>query len=168
MGFVNSTTSPIINAVFQPFNFGTVASPSYDSDILVGLDFQQNNVVSSLIFLNFTTTPYSFNTLVPAQSVTMLAADSIPCIEAKIPKGTYTFQATATPTVGASTPGTFMFETYATGVWTVQFNLALPKAEGATRTLTFSHDTKVRWLLINNTGQTANAAITAKYYNSGG
>jgi hypothetical protein len=60
-----------------------------------------------------------------------------------------------------------MFETCTAGVWTVQFNLALPKPEGATRTLTFAHDTKVRWLLINNPGQTANAAITAKYFNSG-
>jgi hypothetical protein len=102
----------------------------------------------------------------PANTVTMFANNLIPCIEAKIPKGTYTFQATATPLPGNGS-GALQFQTYASGAWTVQFSLALPKAEGATRTITFATDARVRWMLVPTNGNTAYAAITAKYYNSG-
>jgi hypothetical protein len=165
MGFVDTPTSPIMNAVFQTYNQGSSSSPEYFPDLLMGTEYINNVQSASAIWINFS--PTEFSGTFPAQAVTMVGFDYTPCIEAKIPKGTYTFQATATPTGGGSTPGTFMFETCTTGIWTVQFNLALPKPEGATRTLTFAHDTKVRWLLVPVSGQEAVAVITAKYYNSG-
>jgi hypothetical protein len=159
MGFVEAATNPIMSATFQTDNAGTQGSPSYYPQSFSGFEYVEGVQSQSEIYLIFTSAQ---------RGLYMYATDYIPCIEAKIPKGTYTFQATATPTTDTgATDGTFMFETCTAGVWTVQFNLALPKPEGATRTLTFAHDTKVRWLLINNPGQTANAAITAKYFNSG-
>jgi hypothetical protein len=170
MGFVQSPTSNLISAIFSNYNEGSDSSPDYSTSMYEGLEYDTNSSYNSQIFLNFCNnrTPIASPTFnAPVNTFTMYAADVLPCVEAKLPKGTYTFHATATPTVGTSTPGTFEFETETTGVWTVQFNLALPKPEGATRTLTFAHDTRVRWMLINNQGTTACAAITAKYYNSG-
>ncbi len=166
IGFVNTPTSPMMNAVFQPFNQGSPSNPDYDADLLIGTEYNSNTSSYSAIYINFSS---SVNEGAPAQAVTMVSNDYIPCIETKIPKGTYTFQSTATPFGdGSSTAGTFMFETCTAGIWTVQFNLALPKPEGATRTLTFAHDTRVRWMIIRPAnGQGSGATITAKYYNSG-
>ncbi len=169
MGFVQAPTSNLISATFTNYNSGSASSPNYVTDVYLGYKYDQEEVLNSGICLNFTPYPgvLSAGFQSSPNSVTMYAADVIPCIETKLPKGTYTFQATATPNVNTSTPGTFEFETETSGAWTVQFNLALPKPEGATRTLTFAHDTRVRWMLISSAGQKACAAITAKYYNSG-
>jgi hypothetical protein len=147
-------------------------APVYYPDIFIASRYFDGSQSSSEIALNFDEVTYVSDPIyLPTNSVVMSAFDYVPCIEAKLPKGTYTFQATASPinglSVSGSTPGAFMFETCTAGIWTVQFNLALPKAEGATRTLTFAHDTRVRWLLTNTGGQTATALITARYYNSG-
>jgi hypothetical protein len=170
MGFVQSPTSNLISATFTNYNEGTDSSPDYYTGMYVGFEYDTNTRYESEIFLNFynNLAPIPSPTFnAPANSFTMYAADVIPCVEAKLPKGTYTFQSTATPSVNTSTPGTFELATETAGVWTVQFNLALPKPEGATRTLTFAHDTRVRWMLINTPGFAACAAITAKFYNSG-
>jgi hypothetical protein len=171
MGFVSATTGPILPVTFTSYNFGNSSSPSFDADYFLGLDYMSNVQFQSAIGISFNpnvTIPLNGGTYnVPPMSLTVYAIDVYPCIEAKIPKGTYTFQATATPNQATSTPGSYVFATQTAGIWTTQFSLALTKAEGATRTLTFAHDTRVRWMLINQPGQTATASITAKFYNSG-
>ncbi len=176
--------------LYSPFNYGLVEAPnsglmgmnivdySYDAggltvyqpDLFIGSvgpsivsDFGSQIYWNIGVSAQMPGTSFS----IPAYSLVMEASQYIPCIETKIPKGTYTFQGTATPIGGTSTPGTFQFQTYTEGVWTVQFSLALPKPEGATRTLTFAHDTKVRWMLISQPQQQAVAAITARYYSTG-
>jgi hypothetical protein len=164
-GFVNAPTNPMLSATFVNLSTGSNSAPSYNPDLMIGTETNQGKSSNSEMFLNFSSQVYGE---VPEYSVAMQSFDFIPCIEVKLPKGTYTFQATATPFgSGTSTPGTFEFATLTQGVWTVQFNLALPKPEGATRTLTFAHDTKVRWMLISTPNQIADATITARYYNSG-
>ncbi len=116
MGFVNTPTSPMMNGVFHAYNQASPSSPNYQPDLLVGYEFNSNSESVSEIFINFTTGV--FFGLINPEAVTMKAIDYIPCIEAKIPKGTYTFQATATPTSGASSAVTFMFETCTAGIWT--------------------------------------------------
>ncbi len=170
MGFVNNPTAPILPTAISSVNNGSSGSPSYLADVFLGVETNDDMSLESAIGVNISgliRVALNQYTLAP-YAITMVATDVIPCIETKIPKGTYTFQATATPNGSTSTPGSFEFATQTAGIWTVQFNLALPKAEGATRTLTFAHDTRVRWMLINQSGQTASAIITAKYYNSGG
>ncbi len=169
MGFVYNTTSPIIPVPFTSYNSGSTSVPTYYADCFIGSEVTENYHYHSLIGLDLS--PDGFTSAsgyyLPPYSITMYASDTIPCIEAKIPKGTYTFQATATPNGSTSTPGSFEFATQTESIWTVQFNLALPKAEGATRTITFAHDTRVRWMLVNQSGQIASAVVTAKFYNSG-
>jgi hypothetical protein len=168
MGFVDTTTSPIMYGTFSADNVGTPSSPLYYPGVYIGYEYVEEVQSVSAIGINFTpTSSVSSPFTIPVHSLVMNAYDYIPCIETKLPKGSYTFQATATPLNGTSTPGSFVFATQTAGVWTTQFALALPKAEGATRTLTFAHDTRVRWMLVNQTGETATAAITARYYNSG-
>jgi hypothetical protein len=165
MGFVNTPTNPILPVAFT----NSVAGVENLSDIFFSLEGGYNGFPSqSAIGVSFGGSLGLGSYFIIPYGITMFATDVIPCIETKIPKGTYTFQATATPNPwSGSAPGTFEFATQTAGIWTVQFNLALPKAEGATRTLTFAHDTRVRWMLINQPGQSASATITAKYYNSG-
>ncbi len=163
-GFVNSPTSPLLSAIFQNVSSGSGSSTVYNPDELLGHQVNLGVTSQSALLFNFSSSSVGFAS---GYSFNMQAEDFIPCVEVKLPKGTYTFQATATPLDGTSTPGTFEFATLTEGIWTVQFNLALPKAEGATRTLTFAHDTRVRWMLINTPGNFAFAAITARYYNSG-
>ncbi len=172
MGFVNTPTSALLSVAFQAYPGGQNGYPYYP-DIFTATE--ANGFVSSAVSLSIIAIDFSsgdtfsypgLNFFANPNTVTMGATDVIPCIETQLPKGTYTFQASATPPAG-STTGTFEFATYTAGIWTVQFNLALPKPEGATRTLTFAHDTKVRWMLINTPGTSACAAINARYYNSG-
>ncbi len=170
MGFVshNNLNSPILPVVFTSYNWGTANSTAYDADYYYSSEYSYNVSTESAIGIAFGYgTKLNGGVNLPGYGVTMYATDVYPCIETKLPKGTYTFQATATPNGSTSTPGNFVFATQTEGNWTTQFSLALPKAEGATRTLTFAHDTRVRWMLINQSGQTASATITAKYYNSG-
>jgi hypothetical protein len=151
MGFINNPTSPLIGALFTPINIQETSPPTYNPDFIVGYEYTSSGPLNSAIGLDYTTNEsigVSNGFLLANEAVTLFSADVLPCVEAQLPKGTYTFQATAFPVVvGASTPGNFVFETQTAGVWTQQFSLALPKPEGATRTLTFAHDTKVRWFL---------------------
>jgi hypothetical protein len=173
----------------SPFNFGFVITPTallryappiefthteegstglqYQNDLFYANAIMPNQIAnSSQIWWNFGAIQYDIGqTLaIPSFAITFYSVDVYPSVETKVGKGTYTFHATATPTTGSSTPGVFEFETYTNGVWATQFSLNLTKAAGDTRTLTFSGDTRVRWLLIPNSGQTAEAAIVARFY----
>jgi hypothetical protein len=164
-GLVQAPTGVMLGIV--PVNYAN-ASREYVPGIFTGAySYSSTNSYDSNFVWNLTGTSQSpYGVPLPPNSVTMYASQLIPCVEAKIPKGTYTFQATATPLEGSGN-GFFQFQTYSSGQWTVQFSLALPKPEGATRTITFATDARVRWMLVPNSGSTMYAAITAKYYNSG-
>jgi hypothetical protein len=168
MGFVNSPTGDLLSAVFAAVAQPTaVGGGSYNPDVIIGYEYAGGLQSQSGIGFDFLTFNVDESFDLQSGAVTMYAYDYIPCIETWLPKGTYTFQATATPLGANSTPGFFVFATQTQGIWTTQFSLALPKPEGATRTLTFAHAARVRWMLVNQAGNVACAAITAKYYNSG-
>jgi hypothetical protein len=152
---INAFETSSNSAVYYHDLFFSVAT--HGSGTLYNSEIAWNFGRSKANILNFT---------VPSASVAMFAKDLIPTIEAKIPKGTYTFTAGAVPLPGGSTPGIFQFQTLTNGVWTVQFSLNVNQPITDSRTVSFPSDTRARWMLYNTTNAPAQATITIRYHNT--
>jgi hypothetical protein len=184
--FINGGTN--YNTISGPFTFGFLEGsnlvlknpgsanaltqsqpPFYTTDCFYA---QAGNTATgtpynSEIFWNFGASVGNVNGYnVPPTSVTLLSIDLIPAIELKVPKGTYSITSTATPVGGTSTPATFELQTGALGQWGSVFAVGLSKPEGNTKTLTFTHDTRLRWSLVRTGAAQAEASVTIHVLNT--
>lgn len=161
VGFVEFATQPLLE-----FHLGAVGKvvDNFYNDGNPNVIGTTPSTYTSGIWWNFGATDFTLpdKRVIPATAVTLQNSGLIPTVEVEYPKSTDVVTVTmeATPVGGASTPGRIVFQTFANGVWTPVYDLALTGKQTSVRKFTFASKTRLRFMLVQKNGSKALAQAT--------